>query len=102
MGSPPTAQRYDGHKTIPSEACRMLADIYGRYIACLNARDWPNLGAFVHDAQQYNGRALTLDDYRELLEGCARDSRHPLRYRTADNRAAARRLPVALLMHAEG
>ncbi len=26
-----------------------LASIYRAYIACLNARDWPELGRFVHD-----------------------------------------------------
>ncbi|WP_250437729.1 ester cyclase [Caballeronia sp. ATUFL_F2_KS9A] len=51
----------------------MLSDIYRQYIACLNARDWPNLGAFVHDALQYNARALTLDDYRELLKKDVRE-----------------------------
>ena len=44
-----------------------LSDIYRGYIACLNAQDWANLGAFVHDAAQYNGRAITLTDYREML-----------------------------------
>jgi predicted ester cyclase len=45
----------------------MLSEIYCGYIACLNAQDWLNLGTFVHDALHYNGRALTLDDYREML-----------------------------------
>ncbi|MFM0516175.1 ester cyclase [Caballeronia jiangsuensis] len=45
----------------------MLSEIYRGYIACLNAQDWLNLGTFVHDALHYNGRALTLDDYREML-----------------------------------
>lgn len=44
-----------------------LTDIYRGYIACLNAQDWPRLGMFVHDALRYNGRALTVDDYREML-----------------------------------
>ncbi|MFM0327385.1 ester cyclase [Caballeronia glebae] len=51
----------------------MLADIYRTYIACLNARDWANLGTFVHDALQYNGRALSLDDYRDLLRKDVRE-----------------------------
>ncbi|WP_321795318.1 ester cyclase [Caballeronia sp. J97] len=46
----------------------MLSDVYRQYIACLNAQDWASLGMFVHDALQYNGRALTLDDYREMLK----------------------------------
>ncbi|SAK78860.1 SnoaL-like polyketide cyclase [Caballeronia fortuita] len=45
----------------------MLAEIYRGYIACLNAQDWPNLGTFVHDTLRYNERALTLDDYRDML-----------------------------------
>ncbi|WP_250516090.1 ester cyclase [Caballeronia sp. INDeC2] len=46
----------------------MLPDLYRGYIACLNAQDWRNLGTYVHDALHYNGRALTLDDYREMLK----------------------------------
>ena len=45
-----------------------LSQIYRDYIACLNAQDWPNLGAFVHDALHYNGRSITLTDYREMLK----------------------------------
>jgi predicted ester cyclase len=57
-------------------ACELIAP---RCIACLNAHDWPNLGKFVHDALQYNGRALTLDDYRELSKKDVREI-HDLRF----------------------
>lgn len=45
-----------------------LSEIYRDYITCLNAQDWPRLGIFVHDALHYNGRAITLTNYREMLE----------------------------------
>jgi len=46
-----------------------LAAFYRAYIACLNARDWTNLGRFVHDAVVHNGRRLGLAGYREMLRG---------------------------------
>jgi len=45
-----------------------LRDIYRRYIACLNKRDWPNLGTFVHEDVHYNGKRIGLSGYREMLE----------------------------------
>lgn len=49
-----------------------LAEFYRAYIACLNARDWTNLGRFVDDAAIHNGRRLGLAGYREMLQGdCA-------------------------------
>jgi predicted ester cyclase len=45
-----------------------LSDIYRGYIACLNKQDWPNLGRFVHEDVQYNGKRIGLSGYRELLE----------------------------------
>jgi predicted ester cyclase len=45
-----------------------LSDIYRNYIACLNQQDWPNLGRFVHDDVQYNGKRLGLSGYRAMLE----------------------------------
>jgi predicted ester cyclase len=45
-----------------------LAERYRAYIACLNAQDWTNLGRFVSDALSYNGRPITLADYRGMLE----------------------------------
>jgi steroid delta-isomerase-like uncharacterized protein len=45
-----------------------LSDLYRDYIACLNARDWPRLGSFVHDEATHNGRALGLSGYRAMLE----------------------------------
>ncbi|SAK65800.1 ester cyclase [Caballeronia ptereochthonis] len=50
-----------------------LSDRYRAYIACLNAQEWASLGSFVHDALHYNGRALTLTDYREMLRKDFRD-----------------------------
>ena len=45
-----------------------LSDIYRGYIACLNAQDWPNLGRFVDDEAQHNGRRIGLSGYRQMLE----------------------------------
>jgi predicted ester cyclase len=45
-----------------------LARIYRSYIACLNARDWPSLGQFVHAEAHHNGRRIGLSGYREMLE----------------------------------
>jgi predicted ester cyclase len=45
-----------------------LSDVYRGYIACLNKQDWPNLGRFVHEDVQYNGKRLGLSGYREMLE----------------------------------
>lgn len=46
-----------------------LADLYGAYIACLNARDWPRLGRFVHDDVTYGDASIGLSGYRAMLEG---------------------------------
>jgi predicted ester cyclase len=45
-----------------------LAEIYRRYIACLNQQDWANLGQFVGDEARHNGRQIGLSGYREMLE----------------------------------
>ena len=46
-----------------------LAHLYRGYIACLNDKDWDNLGRFVGDAVQYNGETIGLSGYRRMLEG---------------------------------
>ena len=45
-----------------------LADLYRAYIACLNQQDWANLGRFVHESAQHNGRHLGVSGYRAMLE----------------------------------
>ena len=45
-----------------------LAEIYRGYIACLNAQDWANLGQFVGEDAQHNGRPIGLSGYRAMLE----------------------------------
>lgn len=45
-----------------------LAALYRGYIACLNRRDWMNLGQFVHRDVSHNGRSFGLDGYRVMLE----------------------------------
>ena len=45
-----------------------LASIYRQYIACLNTRDWSNLGRFVHDEVSHNGKRIGLAGYRQMLE----------------------------------
>jgi predicted ester cyclase len=45
-----------------------LADLYRGYIACLNAQDWTNLGDFVGNDVEYNGKTIGLTGYRDMLE----------------------------------
>ncbi|WP_064694791.1 ester cyclase [Rhizobium aegyptiacum] len=45
-----------------------LADLYRGYIACLNRRDWANLGQFVAADAIHNGRRLGLSGYIAMLE----------------------------------
>lgn len=45
-----------------------LAQIYRRYLECLNARRWEALDEFVCDDAVHNGRPLGLCGYREMLE----------------------------------
>ncbi|CAM2155208.1 Predicted ester cyclase [Pararobbsia alpina] len=45
-----------------------LGDIYRRYLACLNQRDWASLGQFVGDEVTHNGRPFGLSGYRRMLE----------------------------------
>jgi predicted ester cyclase len=45
-----------------------LSKIYRDYIACLNKRNWPKLGQFVHDEAIHNGRWVGLSGYLEMLE----------------------------------
>jgi predicted ester cyclase len=46
-----------------------LLDVYRAYLQCLNERQWPRLGEFVADQLSYNGRRMTLQDYKAMLEG---------------------------------
>jgi predicted ester cyclase len=45
-----------------------LSIVYRGYIACLNEKDWPRLGDFVHDQVIYNGLKIGLSGYRKLLQ----------------------------------
>lgn len=45
-----------------------FAEFYRDYIACLNRRDWPALGQFVHEDVAHNARPLGLPGYRAMLE----------------------------------
>ena len=45
-----------------------LSKIYRDYIACLNKRNWPKLGQFVHEEAIHNGRRVGLSGYLEMLE----------------------------------
>ncbi|SHF27087.1 Predicted ester cyclase [Loktanella atrilutea] len=44
-----------------------LSNLYARYIACLNARDWDRLGDHVHADVAYNGTRIGLSGYRAML-----------------------------------
>jgi predicted ester cyclase len=45
-----------------------LKSLYRNYIACLNAQDWANLGRFVADDAEHNGRRFGVAGYRRMLE----------------------------------
>ncbi|HTM76880.1 MAG TPA: ester cyclase [Devosia sp.] len=45
-----------------------LEDLYRGYVACLNVQDWAQLGQFVADEVQHNGRQFGLAGYRAMLE----------------------------------
>jgi predicted ester cyclase len=45
-----------------------LLAVYRDYLRCLNERQWPKLGQFVADQLSYNGRRMSLRDYRAMLE----------------------------------
>ena len=44
-----------------------LQDFYRAYIDCLNRQDWDELGRYVADAVEHNGRPLGLSGYRSML-----------------------------------
>ena len=46
---------------------------YEAYIACLNAHHLDRLGDFVHENVTYNGSAIGLNGYRQMLAGNYRD-----------------------------
>lgn len=45
-----------------------LSELYRRYVACLNQRDWSSLEKFVVDDVRRNGERIGLAGYREMLE----------------------------------
>jgi predicted ester cyclase len=45
-----------------------LLAVYHDYLECLNERQWPRLGEFVADVLSYNGKRMSLGDYRAMLE----------------------------------
>jgi predicted ester cyclase len=48
-------------------ASTSLSDLYRAYIDCLNRRDWEELGRYVDDEVEHNGRPLQLSGYRDML-----------------------------------
>ena len=48
-------------------AVTSLADRYRAYIDCLNRQDWNELGQYVDDEVEHNGRPLRLSGYRDML-----------------------------------
>lgn len=83
-----------------------LEEIYRQYIACLNARDWPRLDAFVHPDAHHNGRPFGVAGYRAMLEQDYReipDLRFSIELLAADPPYIAARLtfdctPVGIFM----
>ncbi len=45
-----------------------LSEVYRGYLACLNARDWPQLERFVDAEVRRNGQRLGVAGYRAMLE----------------------------------
>ena len=45
-----------------------LSELYRRYVACLNRRDWPSLPGFVGENVSRNGAPIGLAGYRAMLE----------------------------------
>ena len=48
-------------------ASTSLPDLYRAYIDCLNRQDWEELGQYVDDEVEHNGRPLQLSGYRDML-----------------------------------
>jgi predicted ester cyclase len=48
-------------------ASTSLTDLYRAYIDCLNRQDWDELGQYVDDDVEHNGRPLKLSGYRDML-----------------------------------
>ncbi len=48
-------------------ASTALSNLYRAYIDCLNRQDWGELGQYVDDEVEHNGRALKLSGYRGML-----------------------------------
>ena len=44
-----------------------LPQLYPAYTDCLNRRDWEELGQYVDDEVEHNGRPLRLSGYRDML-----------------------------------
>jgi predicted ester cyclase len=44
-----------------------LPTLYRAYIDCLNRQDWAELGRYVDDDVEHNGRPLKLSGYRAML-----------------------------------
>ena len=44
-----------------------LPDLYRAYIDCLNRQNWAQLGSYVDDEVEHNGRPLKLSGYRDML-----------------------------------
>jgi predicted ester cyclase len=58
----------DGHPFKSFQLVMALSQIYQQYIRCLNDQSWGNLGQFVSEDVQHNGRRLGLSRYRMMLE----------------------------------
>ncbi|HXW20597.1 MAG TPA: ester cyclase [Roseiarcus sp.] len=44
-----------------------LSKLYRAYIDCLNRQDWAELGQYVDEGVEHNGRPLKLSGYRAML-----------------------------------
>jgi predicted ester cyclase len=76
-----------------------LADLYRKYIHCLNTQDWEDLGRYVSADVAYNGQTVGLKGYREARENEFRDIpdlHFSIQILTADDKTVASRLNFSI------
>jgi len=52
---------------VEEDNLQTLSDIYFAYLDCLNRQDFDDLGTFVDDNVEHNGRPFGLAGYRDML-----------------------------------
>lgn len=81
-----------------------LAEIYRRYIDCLNTQNWEELGRYLDDTVSYNGQRIGLEAYRQARQDEFRsipDLYFNIHLLTADEAMVAARLIFDITPQAE-